>query len=560
MAQADVACQNPPFMLALQLAALVFLAAPQKLDLVVEHGRVVDGTGAPWFRADVGIQGERIVRVGDLHDAPAKLRLDARNRFVAPGFIDLLGQSELNVLADPRSESKIRQGITSELTGELGSVTPMKDEYLGGVMEWLALHKLRIDWRDLDGYWKRLRALRPAHNIGTLASTAQVRAVVMGQKDEQPTPDQLLRMQVEVQKAMRQGAFGIAAALEYTPAKYQSKEELIALARSAAKYGGIYATHMRSEGDAVLEAVDEAVDIGRQAGLPVEIWHLKVGGKRNWGRMPEVIQRIEAARAEGLDVTADVYPYLAMANMLFADVPAWAQSGGIQDMLTRLRDKEQRARAEKDIAAQWKDPDQPERIVILFAITPEAKRYEGKSLADVAKERVTSPAAALVDLVLLDGGSTSVLRFVASEFDLREALRRPWVSVGVDAGADAPDGPLAAEGTHPRAFGSMARLLGTYAREEKLFPVEEAVRKVTSAPARRMGLYDRGLVRPGMVADLVIFDGARVRDVASYAKPKQFPEGIDTVIVNGEPVLVEGQRTESRPGRPLLHPLPVGMR
>jgi N-acyl-D-aspartate/D-glutamate deacylase len=543
-------------MLALQLAALLLAAAPQKLDLVIEHGRVVDGTGSPWFRADVGIRGDRITRMGDLHDVPAKLRIDARDHVVAPGFIDLLGQSELAVLVDPRAESKIRQGITTELTGELGTVAPVAKEILGGLGPWLSVHKLNIDWKDLDGYWKRFRAVRPAINVGTMVSTGQVRAAVMGEGSEAPTPEQLLRMQIEVQKAMRQGAFGVAAALAYPPTSYQTTDELVLLARSAAKYGGFYATHLRNEADAVLQALDEAIEVGRRGGLPVEVWHLKVADKQNWGRMPEVVQRIAAARADGLDVSANVYPYLAGANMLYADVPGWAQAGGVSEMLGRLRDRDQRARVEKEIAASWKDPSGPDRVVILLALSPEAKRYEGKSLSDVAKERATTPAAALVDLVLLDGGSTQVLRFLASEFDLRVALRQPWVGIGVDASADAPDGPLGPEGTHPRAFGSMARLLGTYARDEKLFTIEEAVRKVTSGAARRLGLTDRGILRPGMMADVVVFDPAKVKDISTYARPKQFPEGIETVLVNGTPVLVDGYRTEARPGRPLLHPVP----
>ena len=547
-------------MLALQLAAILAAAAPQKLDLVIEHGRVVDGSGSPWFRADVGIKGDRISRMGDLREVPAKLRIDARDHLVAPGFIDLLGQSELYVLVDPRAESKIRQGITTELTGELGSVAPVEDEILGGVMGWLKEHRVKITWHDLDGYWKALRAARPAVNIGTMVSTAQVRAAVMGRGSGEPTPEQLLRMQVEVQKAMRQGAFGVAAALEYPPASYQSTDELVLLARSAAKFGGFYATHLRSESNAVLEAVDEALTVGRRAGIPVEIWHLKVKGTENWGRMPEVVQRIADARAGGQDVSANVYPYLAGANMLHADIPGWAQSGGDQAMLGRLKDPPQRARVEQEIATGWKDRTEPERIVVLFALSPEAKRYEGKSLAEVAKERATSPAAALIDLVLLDSANTFVLRFATSEFDLRLALRQPWVSIGVDASADAPDGPLGPEATHPRAFGSMARLIGTYAREEKLFTVEEAVRKVTSGAARRLGITDRGLLRPGMMADIVIFDPAKVKDVATYAKPKQFPEGIETVLVNGQPVLVDGIRTEARPGRPLLHPVPDAVR
>jgi len=276
--------------------------------------------------------------------------------------------------------------------------------------------------------------------------------------------------------------------------------------------------------------------------------------------MPSAARWRVPKRSVWIDVSANVYPYLAGANMLHADVPDWAQAGGVSAMLGRLRDREQRSRIEKEITAAWKDASDPERVVITLTLAADAKRYEGKTLTDVAKERATTPAAALVDLVLLDGGSTQVLRFIASEFDLREALRQPWVSVGVDASADAPDGPLGPEGTHPRAFGSMARLLGTYARDEKLFTLEEAVRKVTSGAARRLGVTDRGLLRPGMMADVVVFDPAKVKDVATYAKPKQFPEGIETVLVNGQPVLVDGFRTEARPGRPLLHPVPDSTR
>ena len=313
-------------------------------------------------------------------------------------------------------------------------------------------------------------------------------------------------MQIEVQKAMRQGAFGVAAALAYPPTSYQTTDELVLLARSAAKYGGFYATHLRSEADAVLQALDEAMEVGRRGGLPVEVWHLKVADKQNWGRMPEVVQRIAAARADGLDVSANVYPYLAGANMLYADVPGWAQAGGVSEMLGRLRDRDQRARVEKEIAASWKDPSDPDRVVILLALSPEAKRYEGESLADVAKERATTPAAALVDLVLLDGGSTQVLRFLASEFDLRVALRQPWVSIGVDASADAPDGPLGPEGTHPAPSARWPGCSGPMPATRSCSRFEEAVRKVASGAARRLGLTDRGILRPGMMADVVVFE------------------------------------------------------
>ena len=542
------------------LAALCLLAAPERYDLVLENARVVDGTGAPWFRADVGVRGDRIAAVGDLHGAPAGQRIDVHDHVLAPGFIDLLGQSELTLLVDPRGESKIRQGVTSELTGEGVSVAPMTPALAAEARDWLTLHHLGVDWTDLSGYWRRFRAARPAMNLGTTVGAAQVRAAVMGLGEGAPTPDQLLRMQVEVRKAMRQGAFGLSSALIYPPGSYARTEELVALAQAAAPWGGSYFTHIRDEGDDVLGALEEAITIGRRARIPVEIWHLKVAGRRNWGRMGEVVRRIEAARAEGVDIAANVYPYLAGANNLTADLPGWAMAGGTEAMLERLRNPDQRSLIEVEIASGWPDADMPERITVAATFLPEAKAAEGKTVAQLARERHLTPAAAVVDLALADRGTTQVLRFWADEPDLRLALRQRWTAIGIDANSDAVDGPLAQDGNHPRAFGSMPRVLGTYAREAQLFPLEEAVRKMTSLPAARLGLGDRGLVRPGMAADLVVFDPATVSGTATYAHPKQYPVGIELVVVNGQVVLQDGIRTDARPGRPLLHPVPPALR
>jgi len=542
------------------LAALCLLAAPERYDLVLENARVVDGTGAPWFRADVGVRGDRIAAVGDLHGAPAGQRIDVHDHVVAPGFIDLLGQSELTLLVDPRGESKIRQGVTSELTGEGVSVAPMTPALAAEARDWLTLHHLGVDWTDLSGYWRRFRAARPAMNLGTTVGAAQVRAAVMGLGEGAPTPDQLLRMQVEVRKAMRQGAFGLSSALIYPPGSYARTEELVALAQAAAPWGGSYFTHIRDEGDDVLGALEEAITIGRRARIPVEIWHLKVAGRRNWGRMGEVVRRIEAARAEGVDIAANVYPYLAGANNLTADLPGWAMAGGTEAMLERLRNPDQRSLIEVEIASGWPDADMAERITVAATFLPEAKAAEGKTVAQLARERHLTPAAAVVDLALADRGTTQVLRFWADEPDLRLALRQRWTAIGIDANSDAVDGPLAQDGNHPRAFGSMPRVLGTYAREAQLFPLEEAVRKMTSLPAARLGLGDRGLVRPGMAADLVVFDPATVSGTATYAHPKQYPVGIELVVVNGQVVLQDGIRTDARPGRPLLHPVPPALR
>ena len=540
------------------LVALSLSAPPERYDVILENGHIVDGTGAPWFRGDVAIRGDRIQAVGDLHGAVAKERIDVHEHVIAPGFIDMLGQSGLNLLVDPRAESKIRQGITTELAGEGRSVAPMSR---GLVLEFqLDRRPPRVDWTDLAGYWKRFRAAKPAINMGTIVGAAQVRALVMGMGDEAPTPMQLLRMQVEVRKQMRQGAFGLGSALEYPPGRYATTEEVIALAQAAAGWGGFYATHIRDEGDGVLEALEEAIRIGQRARIPVNIWHLKVRGKHNFGRMVDVAKRIERARAEGVDIAANVYPYLAGMNDLTADLPGWAVAGGTEAMLERLRNKDQRELIEVEITNGWAEADMPERITVVVCELPEAKSSEGKTLAQLAQAHGVTAAAALVDLVLADKGNTLVTRLYLDEADLRLAMRQPWTSFGTDAAALAVDGPLASEGTHPRAFGTIPRVLGSYARDAQLFSLEEAVRKMTSLPAARLGLVERGVLRPGMAADVVVFDPAAVADTASYENPHQYPLGVELVLVNGQLVLRDGIRTEARPGRPLLHPVPPELR
>ncbi len=541
------------------LVALSLSARAETYDIILANGRVVDGTGAPWFRADVGIRGDRIAAVGDLHGAVTKERIDVKQHFVAPGFIDMLGQSGLTLLVDPRAESKVRQGITTELIGEGDSIAPMTTAQISQLADLLALYKLRIDWTDLAGYWKRFRAARPAINLATLVGAAQVRSAVMGFGEGAPTPEQLLRMQVEVRKQMRQGAFGLGSALLYAPGRYASTDELVALAQAAASWGGLYATHLRDEEDGVLEALEEAILIGKRARIPVDVWHLKVAGKHNWGRMGDVVKRISQARTAGVDIAANVYPYLAGMNDLTADLPGWAMAGGTTAMLERLRDPAQRQRVEQALTEGWAESDTPERITVTSCVLPAAKAAEGKTLAQLAKEGGVTAAAALVDLVLADRGNTAVVRFFVEESDLRVAMVQPWTAFITDASALAVDGPLASEGTHPRAFGSMPRVLGTYVREAGLLSLEEAVRKMTSLPAARLGLADRGLLRAGLAADVVVFDGEAIADTATYLNPKQYPLGVDLVLVNGQPVLRDGIRTDARPGRALLHPAPQGL-
>jgi len=415
---------------------------------------------------------------------------------------------------------------------------------------WLDKYKLKIDWSDLAGYFRRLRRARPSINEAVLVGAAQVRGVVLGLGDVQPDAAQLTKMEKLVDRAMRQGAFGVSTGLIYQPGSFAKTPELIALARVAAKHHGFYASHIRSEGKKIGEALDEAFTIGKEASVPVEVWHLKVSGRANWGRMKEVVGRIDAARASGLDVTANMYPYVASANGLDASIPDWAHEGGVDAMIQRIRDPVQR----KKMIAEIEQDFHPEDILILAAVNPEVKKYAGKRLDEVAKEMGKPPAEALLDLVAMDKANVGVARFGMNEDDVKLGLSQPWVSLDTDYGGMAIDGPFAQEGSaHPRAFGSAARMLGHYARDERLFTVEEAVRKMTSLPARRLGLEDRGLVRAGMKADLVVFDPATVHDTATFEKPFAYPEGIPYVLVNGKLVLENGKRTKARPGRPLLH-------
>lgn len=532
-------------------------AAPA-YDLVVANGRVVDGTGAPWFRADLGIRGDRIAAIGDLSAARATRRIDARGQMVAPGFIDMLGQSEHGMLVDPTAESKIRQGITSEVTGEGGSAAPTSAVTLRDMKPWLDKYGLTVDWTDFRGYFARLAAVRPAINLASFVGAAQVRQIVLGGEDVQPTPEQLGRMEALVEQAMEQGAIGVSSALIYPPGSYAKTEELIALARAAGRHGGLYATHMRDEADHEMEALEEAIRIGREAKVPVEIWHLKVAGRNNWGRMNDVVARIERARAEGVDVTADMYPYVASANGLDANVPQWAQAGGVDAMIGRFHDPQQRARILEEIRegngtelAGWKARP-PEDILIVSVLDPALQKWTGKRLSAVAAEMGKTPEDVVLDLVEADRANLLVARFSMNEDDLQVAMRKPWVAFDLDAGAFSLAGPFGQTKHHPRALGAFPRVLGHYARELGLFSVEEAVRRMTSLPAHRVGLLDRGLLRPGMAADVVVFDPDRIRDRATFEDPNVYSEGVDTVIVNGRVVLDAGRMTGERPGKPLV--------
>ena len=531
-------------------------ASGSELDLVLANGRVVDGSGAPWFRADVGIRADRIIAVGDLSRAAAARRIDVQERMVAPGFIDLLGQSELYVLIDNRVESKIRQGITTEITGEGRSVAPVSQAALSQAGAFLERYRLKIDWKDLSGYIKRFESTRSAINLGTFVGAAQVRIAVLGLADGQPSAAQLAEMERLVEQGMKQGARGVSTALIYPPGSYAKTAELIALAKVAARYGGVYASHIRGEADTELEAVEEALTIGREARIPVEIWHLKVAGTNNWGKMKELLARIESARVEGVDVAANMYPYDAARNGLSANIPDWAHAGGIDAMIARFKDPAQRDKIKAELWHGGVGREVPEGILLASCVNPAVKKYMGKRLSEVAREMGKSPEDAILDLIELAHTRIDVVRFVMNEEDVRLGLKQPWVSLGIDDAGQAVDGPFAGERGHPRAFGSAPRLLGHYARDLHLFSVEEAVRKMTSQPAQRLQLPYRGLLRPGMAADITVFDPAAVRDRATYEDPLRYSEGIEYVIVNGKVVLDAGKMTSERPGRFMKHSTP----
>jgi dihydroorotase/N-acyl-D-amino-acid deacylase len=533
-------------------------AAPPIYDLIIEHGRVVDGTGAPWFAADVGIRAGRIVAIGRLDKVTARQRINAAGRVVAPGFIDMLGQSELTLLVNPHVPSKIFQGITTEITGEGESVAPVNAAIAKEAAPKFDHYGIKQDWSDFTGYFARLEKQGVGINIGTYVGATTVREMVVGYANRAATPDELTRMQAIVATAMRQGALGVSSALEYAPAPYASTEELIALASSAAQLGGIYATHMRSEQESIMAAIDETIRIGREAHIPVEIWHLKAGGVGNFGLMPEIVARIDRARAAGVDIAADTYAYPAWNNDLSAFIPAWAHEGGNAKLIERLQDPVVRARLKTELAAattdwdnEWQSVPGPEAILIATVGNPKLIDLQGRTLAEIAKARGTGSMDTLFDILVEDGAQTSVSVFAMSEPDIALAAVQPWVSFCNDSEGTSPEGLLGKEFPHPRAYGTFPRVLRKYVREERRMRLEEAIRKFTSLPASRLRLNDRGVLKAGLWADVVVFDPEQITDKATFSSPNQLSVGMHWVLVNGVPVIADGASTNALPGRVL---------
>jgi len=538
-------------------------ASSESLDVVISGGRIVDGTGAPWFAGDVGILGDRIVSIGDLKGAVAKTRIDAAGMIVAPGFIDLLGQSEFNILVDNRAASKITQGVTTEVTGEGTSIAPMNDRLFADLADGYRHFDVAMDWHTLGDYFKRLdERTHPAINLATFVGAGGLRTYVVGKDNRPATPAELDQMKNLVAEAMEDGALGVSSSLQYVPDRFASTDELVALASVAARYGGVYFTHMRSESGQILEALDETFSVAERAKIPAEIWHLKTAYKSNWGRMPEVLARIEAARARGLDITADQYPYTRAANGLDACLPLWAREGGTEPMLARLQTPADRERIKKEMddpaspgwENQWFGSGGGNGVMLSSVLNPQLRKYEGMTLTAIGKQMGKDPRDAVMDLVIADRGNSDVVISIMREDDVVAALKHPLVSVDTDSGAKAEDGPMSESKSHPRAFGTFARILGKYVRDENVLRLEEAIRKMTSQPAARVHLQDRGILRPGMAADVTVFDPVAILDVATFEDPMHYSVGVRDVLVNGRAVLRDGRITGERPGRALKGP------
>ena len=545
------------------LTALLFAAAAcnsqlRDYDFVISGARVITGDGAPWIYGDIGVIGDRIAAFGDLHDVSAKKRIDASGLVASPGFIDVQGQSEFNLLVDNRAASKITQGVTTEITGEGSSIAPLNDRLVEDLRDEAKRYGVAVDWRSLEEYLERLERAKPAINLGTFVGAGGIRAYVVGKENRPATPAELDQMRQLVARAMEQGAFGLSSALEYVPDTFASTDELVELAKVARKYGGVYFTHQRSESDRIFQSLDEVFDIAQRAGISSTIWHLKTAYSENWGKMPEVLARIEAARARGIDVAASVYPYTRGSNGLVACFPSWVSEGGTEKMLERLKDPATRARIRKDMDEantawenEWRGSGGAQGVTLVQVLNPELRKYEGMTFDEIGRRMGKDPKDAAMDIAIADRGNSDVVIAIMQESDVRAAVSNPLVTYGSDSPAQAEDGPLSTTRAHPRAFGTFPRILAEYVRTEHAMSLEEAIRKMTSQAASRLGITDRGMLRPGMMADIVVFDWTAIRDLATYEQPLHYSVGVKYVFVNGRPVVFEGKITDERPGRAL---------
>jgi N-acyl-D-amino-acid deacylase len=530
-------------------------------DFVISGARIVDGTGAAWHYGDLAIKGDHIAALGDLHNAAANQRIDAHGLVVSPGFIDVQGQSEFNILVDGRAASKITQGVTTEITGEGTSIAPLNDNLLEDFRDQAAKYHVDLDWHSLEEYFQRFQRARPAINLGTFVGAGGLRQYVIGKDNRPATPAELAQMRQLVAQAMQQGAFGISTALQYVPGIFASTDEIVELAKVARTYGGVYFTHQRSESDVILPSLDEAFAISERANISTTIWHLKTAYQENFGKMPEVLRRIQAAREKGIDVAASVYPYTRASNDLIACFPSWIVEGGTDKMLARLKDPAQRARAQKEMETpsstwenQWLGSGGGKGVMLVHILNPDLHKYEGMNLDEIGHQVGKDPKDAAMDIAIADRGKSQVVISIMDEVDVRTAVSNPLVTFGSDSEEQAEDGPLSTTKAHPRAFGTFSRVLAEYVRKEHTMSLEEAIRKMTSLAASRVGITDRGILRPGMMADITVFDPASIQDVATYNDPLRYSVGVKYVFVNGKPVVADGRITDEHPGRALRGP------
>lgn len=538
----------------LVLALLIAQAAsPQGFDVVIRGGRLVDGSGNPWRKADVGIQGGKIAATGDLRAQASRTVIDAAGLVVAPGFIDIHNHSDNTIVIDGNAESMVRQGVTSMIFGEGESAAPA-----GGKREGKG-----EAWTDFNGYFAHLLKLGITPNVGSFVGSSQIWTYVRGHRAGRPSAAELSQMEEEVRRAMRQGALGVASSLSGPPGSWIDTDTLVAMCRVAAEHGGIYSTHLRTEGEGVFEAVAEALEIGRRAGIPVDIIHLKLADRKLWGRMPELTAAIAQARANGQQVEANVYPYRAGQNNLATILPPWAHEGGTAAMLARLKDPAARSKIRQQVengipGSNWYNHYTAtgawEGMLLVSLANPAYRRFEGKRMSEVIAALGGDPFDVLFRVLLDNGGSVPTIYFHHSEEDMRHALRQPFVSIGSDGAAVKTEGPLSQGRPHPRYYGTFPRVLGRYVREERVLTLEEAVRKMTSANAAKIGIYDRGLIQPGMWADVTVFNPDTVIDNAVWEDPHRYASGVEYVFVNGVLVLRKGQHTGARPGAILYGP------
>jgi N-acyl-D-amino-acid deacylase len=535
--------------------------ADAPFDIIIKGGTVYDGTGGEGHVADVAILGDRIAGVGDFAKASAKTTIDARGLAVAPGFINMLSWSNESLIQDGRSQSEIRQGVTTEIMGEGESMGPLNDRMKTRLVREQTDIKFEIKWNSLAEYLHYLEKRGISCNVASFLGATTVREYVIGLEDKQPTPEQLDQMRELVRKEMEAGALGIGTSLIYPPAFYAKTEELIELCKVAAKYQGKYISHMRSEGNQLLEAFDELLRISREAGIPAEVYHIKAAGEKNWPKEDELLARIEAAQKEGLKIRANMYTYTAAGTGLDACLPPWTEDGGYPALFKRLRDPATREKIAAEVGVDsdaWENlylaAGSPERILLAGFKSEKLKPLTGKSLAEVAKMRGKDPVETIMDLISEDESRIGTIYYLMSEENVKKELAKPWISFGSDEASQAPEGVFLKSNPHPRAYGNFARVLGKYARDEKMITLPEAVRRLSALPATNLGLDHRGFVQDGMFADVVVFDPATIADRATFDKPQQYAVGMKHVFINGVQVLKDGEHTTAKPGRALAGP------